>query len=163
LVATPIGIFATRKRGGFVLQRATKPAKELIAQNPPQVDLDLGLGFRKASSSSRCSRQRQQVAASRQQEQGSSVHLSLLWYSVARRKQQENCPRLQQVKSVTASPLSFSLIASQPRSFSYLPRMARNAKCAFVVAMALGRARQAAEETLTGKSGLPELAPLLSA
>jgi len=36
LVATPIGIFATCKRGGFVLQRATKPAKELIAQNPPQ-------------------------------------------------------------------------------------------------------------------------------
>jgi len=29
--------------------------------------------------------------------------------------------------------------------------------------MALGRARQAAEETLTGKSGLPELAPLLAA
>ena len=39
LVATPIGIFATCKRGGFVLQRATKPAKELIAQNPPQDDL----------------------------------------------------------------------------------------------------------------------------
>jgi len=32
----PNGIFATCKRGGFVLQRATKPAKELIAQNPPQ-------------------------------------------------------------------------------------------------------------------------------
>jgi len=31
------------------------------------------------------------------------------------------------------------------------------------VAMALGRARQAAGETLTGKSGLPELAPLLAA
>jgi len=39
LVATPIGIFATCKRGGLVLQRATKPAKELIAQNPPQDDL----------------------------------------------------------------------------------------------------------------------------
>jgi len=38
-VATQIGIFATCKRGGFVLQRATKPAKELIAQNPPQDDL----------------------------------------------------------------------------------------------------------------------------
>ena len=29
--------------------------------------------------------------------------------------------------------------------------------------MALGRARQAAGETVTGKSGLPELAPLLTA
>ena len=49
-------------------------AEGLIAQNPPQDDLqdpiDLGPGFRKASSSSRCSRRRQQVAASRQQEQG---------------------------------------------------------------------------------------------
>ena len=41
LVATPIGIFATCKRGGFVLKRATKPAKELIAQNPPQDDLQI--------------------------------------------------------------------------------------------------------------------------
>jgi len=32
----PSGIFTTCKRGGFVLQRATKPAKELIVQNPPQ-------------------------------------------------------------------------------------------------------------------------------
>jgi len=38
--------------------------------------------------------------------------------------------------------------------------MARNAKCTFFLAMALGRARQAAGETLTGKSGLPEPAPL---
>ena len=46
----------------------------MIAQNPSQNDLpnpsDLGPGFRKASSSSRCSRRRQQVAASRQHEQG---------------------------------------------------------------------------------------------
>jgi hypothetical protein len=41
--------------------------------------------------------------------------------------------------------------------------MARNVKCAFFVAMALGRARQAAGETLTGKLSLPELAPLFSA
>jgi len=90
-----------------------------------------------------------------------SVRLSLLWYSVARRKQQENS--LQQVKSARASPLAFSPIASQPCSFSYSPKMARDAKCAFFVAMALGRARQAAGETLTGKSGLSQLAPLLSA
>jgi len=89
------------------------------------------------------------------------VYLSLLWYSVARHKQQKNS--LQQVKSARASPLSFSLIVSQPRSFSYSPKMARNAKYAFLVAMALGRAQQAAGETLHSKSGLPELAPLLSA
>jgi len=45
----PIGIFATCKRGGSLLQRATKLAKELIAQNPPQDDLQtratLGLVF----------------------------------------------------------------------------------------------------------------------
>jgi len=89
------------------------------------------------------------------------VRLSWLWYSVARRKQQENS--LQQVKSARASPLAFSPIASQPCSFSYLPKMARNAKYAFLVAMALGRAPQALGKTLTGKSGLLELAPLLSA
>jgi len=32
----PNAIFATCKRGGFVLQRATKTAKKLIAQNSPQ-------------------------------------------------------------------------------------------------------------------------------
>ena len=37
-------------------------------------------------------------------------------------------------------------------------KMTRNAKCAFFVAMALGRTRQAAGETLTGKLGLPEVA-----
>jgi len=141
---------------------------------------DLGPGFRQARSSSRYNRRQQQVAASRQQEQGSrargttkcatrcqngenflSVHLSLLRYSVARRKHRENSP--QQVKSTRASPLAFSPIDSQPRSFSFSPKMARNARCAFSVAMALGRAWQAAGETLTGKSGLPELAPLLAA
>jgi len=69
----------------------------------------------------------------------------------------------QQVKSARASPLAFSSIASQPRSFSYTPKMAWSAKCAFCVAMALGHARQATGEILTGKSGLPELALLLSA
>jgi len=97
----------------------------------------------------------------RDEVQKRSVRLLLLWYSVARRKQQES--RLQQVKSARASPLAFSPIASQPRSFSYSPNMARNANCAFFVAMTLGRVRQAAGETLTGKSGLSQLAPLLSA
>jgi len=90
-----------------------------------------------------------------------SGRVSLLWYSVARRTQQEK--RQQQVKSARASPLAFSSIASQPRSFSCTPQMARSAKCAFCVAMALGHARQATGELLTGKSGLPELALLLSA
>jgi len=85
----------------------------------------------------------------------------LFWYSVACRTQQEK--RQRQVKSARASPLAFSSIASQPRSFSYTPKTARSAKCAFCVAMALGHARQATGEILTGKSGLPELALLLSA
>jgi len=50
-----------------------------------------------------------------------------------------------------------------PTVFLTSQKMARNAKCAFFVAMALGRARQAEGETFTAKSGLPELAPLLSA
>ena len=57
-----------------MLQRATKPAKELIAQNPPQDDLQTratsGLVFARQAAAA-CSRRRQQVAASRQQEQGS--------------------------------------------------------------------------------------------
>jgi len=48
-----------------------------------------------------------------------------------------------------------------PATFLTSQKMARNTKCEFFVAMALGRARQAAGETLAGKSGLPELAPLL--
>jgi len=69
----------------------------------------------------------------------------------------------QQVKSARATPLVLSPIASQPHRFSDSRKMAKNAKCAFCVAMALGHARQAAGEILTGKSGLPEPALLLSA
>jgi len=50
-----------------------------------------------------------------------------------------------------------------PAAFLTSQKMARNPKCVFFVATALGRARQAAGETLTVKSGLPKLAPLLSA
>jgi len=85
----------------------------------------------------------------------------LLWYSVARGKQQENSQ--QQVKTARASPLAFSPIANQPRSFSYSQKIAKNVKCAFFVEMVLGRTRQAAGEKLAGKSGLPEIALLLSA
>jgi len=58
--------------------------------------------------------------------------------------------------------LSARLMVS-PAAFLTFQKMVRNTKCAFFVAMALGCTRQAAGETLTGKSGLPELAPLLSA
>jgi len=92
-----------------------------------------------------------------------NARISLLWYLVARAsgKQQENSQ--QQVKFARPSSLAFSPITSQPHRFSDSQKMTTNAKCAFFVAMALGRARQAAGEILTGKSGLPELAPLLSA
>jgi len=91
-----------------------------------------------------------------------NTRLSLLRCSVARGRQQEISHS--QVGSTRASPLAFSPVAGQPRHFSKFPKkkMARNAKCAFFVAMAFGRARQAAGETLISKSGLPELAPLLS-
>ena len=91
-----------------------------------------------------------------------NARLSLPWYSVARGRQQENSHR--QVWSARASPLTFSPVAGQcgPATFLTSQKMARNVKCAFFVAMALGCARQAAGETLTSKSGLPELAPLLS-
>jgi len=69
----------------------------------------------------------------------------------------------QQVKSASASPLVLSLIASQPHRFSDSRKMAKHAKYAFCVSMALGHARQAAGEILNGKSGLPEPALLLSA
>jgi len=49
-----------------------------------------------------------------------------------------------------------------PATFLTSQKMARNAKCAFFIAMALGRARQAAGETLIGKLGLLELEPLLA-
>jgi len=69
----PNGIFAMCKRGGFVLQRATKPAKELIAQNPPQDCLQTratsGLVFAKQAASADVAgggSRWQQVAASRQ-------------------------------------------------------------------------------------------------
>ena len=56
----------------------------------------------------------------------------------------------------------WSLLSPATFLTSRAQKMTRNAKCAFFVAMALGRARQAAGGTLTGKSDLPELAPLLS-
>jgi len=80
--------------------------------------------------------------------------------SRARRKHQENSH--QQFESARVIPLVFSLIASQPRSFFYLQKMARNAKCAFSVDMTLGRARQGVGETFTSKSGLTHLTPLLT-
>jgi len=48
-----------------------------------------------------------------------NARLSLLWYSVARGRQQENSHR--QVGSARASPLAFSPVAGQPRHFSNFP------------------------------------------
>jgi len=62
----------------------------------------------------------------------------------------------------TFSRTLLNFLKDCPRNTYYSPKMARNAKYAFLVTMALGRTPQAAGETLTGKSGLPELAPLLS-
>jgi len=90
-----------------------------------------------------------------------NARIVMLWYFVARRKQQENSQ--QQVRSAKASPLAFSPIAGQPCRFSDSRKMAENAKCAFSVVMELGCARQAAGEILTDESGLPGLALLLSA
>jgi len=50
-----------------------------------------------------------------------NARLSLLWYSVARSKQQENSH--QQVGSARASPLVFSPIAVQPRRFSFYQKL----------------------------------------
>jgi len=65
-----------------------------------------------------------------------NARISSLWHLVARGKQQETSQ--QQVKSARASPLAFSPIAGQPRRISGFRKMAKNAKCAFFVAMALG-------------------------
>ena len=48
-----------------------------------------------------------------------NVRLSLQWYSVARRRQQENI--YWQVGCARASPLAFSPVASQPHHFSDFP------------------------------------------
>jgi len=61
------------------------------------------------------------------------------------------------------APLLSARSTVSPATFLISQKIARNAKCAFCVAMALGRTRQAAGEILTGKVGLPEPAPLLSA
>jgi len=92
-----------------------------------------------------------------------NARLSLLWYLVARGKQQEN--RHGQIGSARVSPLALNPLDGQPWAAAFLTsqKMAKYAKCACFVAMALGRAWQAAGETLTSKSGLSELAPLLSA
>jgi len=69
----PNRIFATCKRGGCVLQIATKPAKKLIAQNPPQDCLQTratsGMVFAKQAAAADVAgggSRWQQVAASRQ-------------------------------------------------------------------------------------------------
>jgi len=57
-----------------------------------------------------------------------------------------------------AAPMPFSPVHFTSR----IPENCENAKCTFFSAMGLGHARQAAGLTLTSKSGLPELALLVS-
>ena len=58
---------------------------------------------------------------------------------------------------------SFLAIAMKNAPFAFLEKCAFRISREFFVAMALGRAQETAEETLTGKSGMPELALLLAA
>jgi len=182
----PNGIFATCKRGGFVLQRAIKPAKEMIAQNPPQECLQTratsGLVFAKQAAAADVAgggSRWQQVAASRQPQKASMARYTAR--CATRCKNGEKCEmrvfRCNGTRSRTAGSrrtvkgesglLELALLLSaqspvSPATFLTSQKMARNAKCAFFIAMALGRAQQAARETFTSKSGLPELVPLLS-
>ena len=95
-----------------------------LPQNDLQDPSDLGPGFRKASSS----RQRQQVAASRKQEQGckapdmtqSKLGENVRWmscYSTQSRAARNRRNVNDKVKSARASPPAFSSIASQPTAF----------------------------------------------
>jgi len=142
---------------------------------------DLWPGFRKASGGSRCSRRRQQVAAGGRKQaaveskQGSlhgkvrdkaqkwrelrNARHSLLWYSVARGRQQENCHM--QVGSARASPLAFSHVIGQPHHFSNFPK--NGERCEMRLFRCYGtRSHAASSRRNTDKSGLPELGPLLS-
>jgi len=119
------------------------------------------------------------VAARRQQEQASRAHVTAR--CVTKRQNGEKCEmRVFQcygnwLRAASSrgtgtgnSGLSELALLFSARSTVCLAavltcqKMARNAKYACFDAMALGRARQAAGEILTGKVGLPELAPLLS-
>ena len=178
----PNGIFATCKRGG---RRATKPAKELIAQNPPQDCLKTRstsvLVFAKqapaadvAGGDSRW----QQVAASRQPQKASRARYTAR--CATRCKNGKKCGmrvfrcngtwsraagsrRTVKGKSGLLELALLLSVAGQPRHFSDFPKNGEKCEMAFFVAMALDRTRHEAGETLTCKSGLPELAPMLSA
>jgi len=125
-----------------VLRRATKPAKELIAQNPPQDCLQSratsGLVFAKQAEAAEVAgggSSWQQAGSGRKQaglvtwqgtRQGAKMARNakcaylLLWYSVARGRQQVIIHR--QVESARASPLAFSPVAGQPHHFSDFPK-----------------------------------------
>jgi len=85
----------------------------------------------------------------------------LLWRSVARGKQQEKGSLASRV--CQGQPSFFQPDGQSSPSFLLFPKMTRNAKGAFFVPVALGRAQETTGETLTSKSGLPELALLLAA
>ena len=125
-----------------MLQRATKPAKELIAQNLPQNCLQTratsGLVFAKQAAAVDVAGggSRWQQAGSGRKQTGlvtrkvrdkvpkwremRNARLLLFWYSATRGRQQENSHR--QVGSARASPLAFSPVAGQPRHFSDFPK-----------------------------------------
>ena len=137
----------------------SEPSPEL-SSNPS----DLGPGFRKASGSSRCSRRQQQVVAGDSKQatveskQGllrgkvrdkvqkwremRNARFSLLGYSVARGRQQENSHR--QVGSARASPLAFSPVTGQPCHFSDFPGSKNDEKCEMRVFRCCGTRSHAA-------------------
>jgi len=92
-----------------------------------------------------------------------NARMSLLWYLVARGKQQEN---VNSKSSLSELALLLSVrTPSSPAAFLTPERWRKmqNAPFALLWHSSVCRAQQAAEEILTGKSGLLELALLLSA
>ena len=150
LVAKPIGIFATCERGGFLFQRASKPAKKLIAQNPPKDDLPTratsGLVFARQAAAADVTGgdSRWQQAGNRSKAAWlvtrQNARLSLLLYSVARGKHLENSHR--QVGSARASPLAICPVAGQPHSISDFPK--NGEKCEMRVFRGYGTRSRAA-------------------
>ena len=115
----------------------------MIAQEPPQNDLqdpsDPGPGFRKASSSSRCSRRRQQAGNKSKDARLLTRHNAKLardvkWtssygtqsHAARNRKNVNNKSRLRELALLLSARSPES--NRQTRSFSYTPKMARSAK-----------------------------------
>ena len=115
---------------------------------------DLGPGFGKATGGSRCSRRQKQFAASRQRKKASRARYMARCVTVTGKLGLPELALLLSARSLV-SPATFL-------TFSKNWREMRNARFTLLY-MALGCLLQAPKETLTSKSGLPELAHLLSA